>query len=446
MAVIDQLQVASFRGVEFLVASESSSSGKKVVSHEYPGANRRYSEELGEIPPKFSIEAVVHGDINARLAFEAALKRKGLGALVHPIYGTVNVMVSTYVVSSRQTAVGEFRFQVSFETSAQNITASVEALSKTEVASAAGIARASVLDAFEEAYIPPTTVETYTTVRDRVSSVIDRLDAASKKIVDPVQASAAKITRVISDFRRRVNTIAQSGVQIRAAFDAVYLEISNAVNTPADLYDVWSDLINVGYLPGDEVDVDLVRTKSAPAGVSPISLPDPVLKTGGFGSVPYGLTLPYDTSKRSEIADNVSAVDSHVRLIAIAGLIESAAYRDPLTDADLSEIKAAINTSFDTAMQDLPALLSAYVRAPDLSSEADVRGDMYDLWTIGSRVLDRKSGNLWTITDVDPVHITSPVLLTYRYLGDLDNLGTVQALNPGLSAAGGRKETVKMVI
>lgn len=115
---ISQLRPASFRGYPFLVPSDSSSFGRRVVVHEYPGRDTPSHEDLGASPDEFSIEAIIAGNdfFSDAAAFEAALRQKGAGTLVHPYYGSLNVIVMPPVRVDRSLeAVGEVRFSINVQ-------------------------------------------------------------------------------------------------------------------------------------------------------------------------------------------------------------------------------------------------------------------------------------------------------------------------------------------
>ncbi len=44
----DRLQDASFRGVPFKVEEESTGTGRRVETHEYPNRDKPYTEDLGK--------------------------------------------------------------------------------------------------------------------------------------------------------------------------------------------------------------------------------------------------------------------------------------------------------------------------------------------------------------------------------------------------------------
>ena len=95
MAWIDNLQPASFRGVPFHVESDTLSAGRRVQTHEYPGRDKPYTEDIGRASRKGSIEAFLIGNdyMAARDRLLAALEQGGPGELVHPWYGRMSISV-----------------------------------------------------------------------------------------------------------------------------------------------------------------------------------------------------------------------------------------------------------------------------------------------------------------------------------------------------------------
>lgn len=91
----DNLQPASFRGVPFQVESGDLTAGRRVQTHEYPGRDKPYTEDLGRAVRKVSIEAFLVGDdfMAKRDKLLAALEQGGAGELVHPWHGRMTVNV-----------------------------------------------------------------------------------------------------------------------------------------------------------------------------------------------------------------------------------------------------------------------------------------------------------------------------------------------------------------
>ena len=58
----EQLLQASFRGVEFQTDGHTArAAGRRAVTHEYPGRDEPYTEDLGKRTKGYSIEAWVVG-------------------------------------------------------------------------------------------------------------------------------------------------------------------------------------------------------------------------------------------------------------------------------------------------------------------------------------------------------------------------------------------------
>lgn len=95
MAWQDQLQEASFRGVRFHAVQRSATFGRRNQVHEYPFRDLPYVEDLGRMARNFRITAFLIGkdSLQQRDALIAAIEQPGLGKLVHPSHGEMNVSV-----------------------------------------------------------------------------------------------------------------------------------------------------------------------------------------------------------------------------------------------------------------------------------------------------------------------------------------------------------------
>lgn len=91
----DNMQHASFRGVPFDVEGGDLSGGRRVQTHEYPGRDKPYTEDLGRGVRRLSVEAFLVGDdyMARRDRLLAALEEGGSGELVHPWHGRMTVCV-----------------------------------------------------------------------------------------------------------------------------------------------------------------------------------------------------------------------------------------------------------------------------------------------------------------------------------------------------------------
>ncbi|ABE45636.1 DNA circularization protein [Polaromonas sp. JS666] len=95
MSWLDELQLASFRGVPFFVDSAELGFGRRSVVHEYPLRDIPFVEDLGLKARSFTLEAYVLGAdyMDARDALMDALAEPGPGRLVHPYQGEKTVSI-----------------------------------------------------------------------------------------------------------------------------------------------------------------------------------------------------------------------------------------------------------------------------------------------------------------------------------------------------------------
>ena len=91
----EQLQKASFRGVEFQVEGDDAAFGRRVQLHEYPQRDKPYVEDMGRKAREVSLTAFLVGPdyMAARDKLLAAVEQAGPGELVHPWYGRITVSI-----------------------------------------------------------------------------------------------------------------------------------------------------------------------------------------------------------------------------------------------------------------------------------------------------------------------------------------------------------------
>lgn len=115
---ISQLRRPSFRGVSFDIPSDEAKFGRRVITDEFPGRDTPAHEDMGAAVTSFSVTAIVSGDgfIQKAKNLQAALSEKGAGALVHPYYGELQVIVVGQPRRQHSgSAVGVVTFVIEFE-------------------------------------------------------------------------------------------------------------------------------------------------------------------------------------------------------------------------------------------------------------------------------------------------------------------------------------------
>lgn len=384
MSVLENLQPASFKGFEFLVNSETSNSGKKIVSHEYPNNDKRFSEELGQIPPKFSLEIIVHGDINRRLRFEQLLRETGLGTLVHPVYGIVDVMSGAYSVTSNQNNIGEFRFSCNFETSEQNITPSETVADSFEVSSRANDTRSILNDKLEETYNVPSSSQSLDTVSDNVDFLLDTIQENLSKVGNVSEEGVSEFNSVASKIRNTIFTDAQSASSFSQTIKDVYDSVLNITAIPSDLLSVW-------------------------LGLAVLDIP----------------IITDNTVKRKEINENSLNFKNHTQITALAGAYESTSYVEFETEDDLLAAQDRLENLYNEIMLD---------SENSLAQDPDVRAEFSSMRNTARRVFDELAESVWRVVDIKTT-LTSANLLSHRYYGSLENSEVLANLNKDQNSA-----------
>lgn len=108
MAWRDNLRPASFRGVPFAVDTSSLTVGRRLARHEYPQRDIPFMEDMGRKAREYKVDALVLGAgyMDERDALIAAIEATGPGQLVHPYYGTLQVVVTGECQISESTESG----------------------------------------------------------------------------------------------------------------------------------------------------------------------------------------------------------------------------------------------------------------------------------------------------------------------------------------------------
>lgn len=120
---IAKLPIASLDDVEFNYQDSIVEGGRKTVTHEYPNKKSRYTEDLGGLEKKFTITAWTDDNVNdsTRDALIKSLEKQGIITLIHPRYGTKNVVCIGYSINDSIRELGVSKFTINLEISSLNV-------------------------------------------------------------------------------------------------------------------------------------------------------------------------------------------------------------------------------------------------------------------------------------------------------------------------------------
>lgn len=197
---------ASFRGAQFHVRTATSKGGRRTVDHVYPRSDVVERDNLGASPRDFSLDAYVIGPryFEDRDKFERALEQGGIGLLVHPYRGSLNVKVLgdwTAVETSEEGGMVRYTLTFGFEKklTATKSTPDTKWRVRTAKADILRTAKSNFLDIFDLAQAPANAVRDARAALDKGLSVID----SAKRIA----GSAADFKRQIENTRGRLEAV-----------------------------------------------------------------------------------------------------------------------------------------------------------------------------------------------------------------------------------------------
>lgn len=112
----ERRQQASFRGVPFIVDTDSVPVGRRTQVHEYPQRDQPFVEDLGRATRRYQFSGFVAGSdcLAQRDRLLAALDKPGAGELVHPWFGRITVTAGECDVTHARNELGVVRFALLF--------------------------------------------------------------------------------------------------------------------------------------------------------------------------------------------------------------------------------------------------------------------------------------------------------------------------------------------
>lgn len=379
---------ASFRGVPFLVEAESEIFGKKHDPHEFPGADFRYVEELGRLPSVYNVTAVVSG-LDATLR-RNALKRvclqPGPGLLVHPAAGSVQVTCVEAEVSSANTSLGEYIFELTFLETRGSASLIPSALSVSSIALAASGARTLIQNLVSTNF--STGVSTFNDssaalkIQDIVTDTLTalRVGTASTTVLSQVETAFNDLS---DDAFTIVGSASTVAARLGAAFDATVPLFAD----PGDGFAPWLSLTTFG-------------------------ADDAVVTTTTF--------------EREQRENNRRLLNYYVVTVSTINAIEAAASRDYATATEINQATADITDAYALAAQSADARM--FATSTEFESLATIYQQTVDL-------LDQQLVSTPRVRSVESA-LSSPALITYLYYGNIDQERTIANLNPEKNHSG----------
>ncbi|ASO11439.1 multidrug DMT transporter permease [Salmonella enterica subsp. houtenae serovar 44:z4,z23:-] len=290
----------SFRNIPFLIYKEQRErGGRHIVKREYPLRESGGADDLGPKLPAFTFTVIVQGDDAQaqRKALRDALYAPGAGELVHPDYGTLNVLIdnfeSRYNVSEQRVV----EFTITAVPLANDTAPDAQQDTAAALTQKTGSGLNSVFN---------TLADGWSVVSDNLHDLQAMMDTVSEKI-DALEntVSSVGILQDISAFA--------------ASFTAMKGNITSLITSPLRMAQqfagVFSGLIALPSVPA----MSLLRNHTGTTPSGSLAVPDEALRSQGGTQLYQSLSAFYDTlttqDTRRSLTGLTPATQSNIRLL-----------------------------------------------------------------------------------------------------------------------------------
>ncbi|EFS3191787.1 multidrug DMT transporter permease [Salmonella enterica] len=363
----------SFRNVPFLIYKEQRErGGRNIVKREYPLRESGGADDLGPKLPAFTFTVIVEGDDAQaqRKALRDALYAPGAGELIHPDYGTLNVLIdnfeSRYNVSEQRVV----EFTINATPQANDTAPDAQKDTATALTTKAGNGLNSIFNTLADGWaVVSDNLHDLQAMADTVSGKIDALENT---------VSSVGIIQDISNFA--------------ASFSAMKGNITALITSPLRMAQqfagVFSGLIALPSLPSLSLLCDKKRNQSGGTytGASPagsLSTPDEAVRSQGGTQLYQALSAFHDTlvtqDRQRDLNGLTPAAQANIRLIQ--SVMQSAVVLAQVqTAASLLTIAVAqaATPAGTGATTDTPITVSLLQSAADVQAVSHMLGQSLD--------------------------------------------------------------------
>ncbi|HCK3132004.1 TPA: DNA circularization protein [Salmonella enterica subsp. enterica serovar Ruiru] len=290
----------SFRNVPFLIYKEQRErGGRHIVKREYPLRESGGADDLGPKLPAFTFTVIVQGDDAQaqRKALRDALYAPGAGELVHPDYGTLNVLIdnfeSRYNVSEQRVV----EFTITAVPQANDTAPDAQQDTAAALTQKTGSGLNSVFN---------TLADGWSVVSDNLHDLQAMMDTVSEKI-DALENTVSSVG-ILQD----ISTFA-------ASFTAMKGNITSLITSPLRMAQqfagVFSGLIALPSVPA----MSLLRNHTGTTPSGSLAVPDEAVRSQGGTQLYQSLSAFYDTlttqDARRSLTGLTPATQNNIRLL-----------------------------------------------------------------------------------------------------------------------------------
>ncbi|ELH3242182.1 DNA circularization protein [Salmonella enterica] len=365
----------SFRNVPFLVYKEQRErGGRNIVKREYPLRESGGAEDLGPKLPAFTFTVIVQGDDAQaqRKALRDALYAPGAGELIHPDYGTLNVLIdsfeSRYNVSEQRVV----EFTISAIPQANDTAPDAQKDTATTLTTKAGNGLNSIFNTLADGWaVVSDNLHDLQAMTDTVSDKIEALEntVSSVGIMQDISAFAASF----SAMKGNITALITSPIRMAQQFAGIFSGLIALPTLPA-----------LSLLGGKKRNRSgSTYTGTSTAGIAPagsLSTPDEAVRSQGGTQLYQALSSFHDTlvtqDRERDLNSLTPTTQANIRLLQ--SVLQSAVVLAQVQTAG-SLLTIAVTQSATPAGAGAGATTAVPVTIPLLQSAADVQAVSHTL-------------------------------------------------------------------
>ncbi|EAT2778924.1 multidrug DMT transporter permease [Salmonella enterica] len=313
----------SFRNVPFLIYKEQRErGGRNIVKREYPLRESGGADDLGPKLPAFTFTVIVQGDDAQaqRKALRDALYAPGAGELIHPDYGTLNVLIdnfeSRYNVSEQRVV----EFTISATPQANDTAPDTQKDTATALTTKAGNGLNSIFNTLADGWaVVSDNLHDLQAMADTVSEKIDALEntVSSVGIMQDISSFSASF----SAMKGNITALITSPLRMAQQFAGVFSGLIALPSLPSlSLLGGKKRVRSGGVRTG--TGQSSVQNAGITAGITPsgsLTAPDEAVRSQGGTQLYQALSAFHDTlvtqDRQRDLNGLTPAAQANIRLI-----------------------------------------------------------------------------------------------------------------------------------
>ncbi len=371
-----RLPDGQFKEAQFFYQESNGTGGRKTVTHEYPNKKERYVEDLGGLEKKFTISAFTDDNISYadRDSLINALDEGGVGTLIHPSLGNLQVVCVGYTFNESIRELGITKFSIEFEVASLNILPIAATGNKGFLANL----KSKILGSNEAVF-------------DAGFKSVKNAKAKFESVVKTLKQSANEINRVARQIQGSADTFSDFATSI----NQIVNNANRLVQSPSVLASnlrITFDNLGVAYNNSQ----DLFNTMK-----------------GLFGFNERDQTANGNSQLQQDIKTNQDQINNFINVAALATAYDAAANIDY---ANLDELNQVI-TELENGFNSLP----------------DIDRTLYDTLVLmrieANNIFSQLAISLPNVAEYEVLNPISLNVLTYKLYGSLELKETLRLLN-----------------